>query len=53
MNEYGRKAKNASISTLGLSNVAAAYWNLEPAQLIEETIVRGEGCFNQHRSFSS
>ena len=43
MNEYGRKAENASISTSGLSNVAAAYWNLEPAQLIEETIVRGEG----------
>ena len=43
MNEYGRKAVNASISTLGLSNVAAAYWNLEPAQLIEETLVRGEG----------
>ena len=43
MNEYGRKAENASISALGLSNVAAAYWNLEPAQLIEETIVRGEG----------
>ena len=43
MNEYGRKAENASISTLGLNNVAAAYWNLEPAQLIEETLVRGEG----------
>ena len=43
MNEYGRKAENASISTLGLSNVAAAFWNLEPAQLIEETLVRGEG----------
>jgi phosphoenolpyruvate carboxykinase (ATP) len=43
MNEYGRKAENASISTLGLGNVAAAYWNLEPAQLIEESILNGEG----------
>ena len=43
MNEYGRKAEKASISTLGLSNVAAAYWNLEPSQLIEDTIARGEG----------
>jgi len=43
MNEYGRKAKNASISTLGLGNVAAAYWNLDPAQLIEDSIIRGEG----------
>jgi len=43
MNEYGRKAANASISTLGLSNVSTAYWNLEPAQLIEDNIIRGEG----------
>ncbi len=43
MNEYGRKAKNASISTLGLSNVAAAYWNLTPSQLVEDTILREEG----------
>lgn len=43
MNEYGRKAKNASISKLGLSNVAAAYWNLTPSQLIEDTITRDEG----------
>lgn len=43
MNEYGRKAKDASISTLGLSNVAAAYWNLTPSQLVEDTILREEG----------
>tara|TARA_R110002096_G_scaffold378222_3_gene572077 strand:+ start:182 stop:1795 length:1614 start_codon:yes stop_codon:yes gene_type:complete len=43
MNEFGRKAEKASISALGLGNVAAAYWNLEPAQLIEDSIVRGEG----------
>ena len=43
MNEYGKKAENASISNLGLANVSAAYWNLEPAQLIEDNIIRGEG----------
>ncbi|KAA3649007.1 MAG: phosphoenolpyruvate carboxykinase (ATP) [Bacteroidetes bacterium] len=43
MNEYGRKAKNASISELGLGNVAAAYWNLTPSQLVEDAITRGEG----------
>ncbi len=43
MNEYGRKAKNASISALGLSNVAAAYWNLSPSQLVEDTLLREEG----------
>lgn len=43
MNEYGRRAEKASISNLGLGNVAAAYWNLEPSQLIEDCIAKGEG----------
>lgn len=43
MNEYGRKAEKASLSALGLEQVAAAYWNLEPAQLIEDNIFRREG----------
>ena len=43
MNEFGIKAKDASISDLGIRNVADAYWNLTPAELIEETIIRGEG----------
>ena len=43
MNEFGIKAKDASISDLGIRNVADEYWNLTPAELIEETIIRGEG----------
>ncbi|MEO0312273.1 MAG: phosphoenolpyruvate carboxykinase [Bacteroidota bacterium] len=43
MNEFGLKAKDASIADLGLKNVADAYWNLSPAELVEETIIRGEG----------
>jgi phosphoenolpyruvate carboxykinase (ATP) len=43
MNEFGIKSKAATVASLGLSNVSAAYWNLNPAELIEETIVRGEG----------
>ncbi len=43
MNEYGKKAENASISALGLGNVTAAYWNLEPSELIEDSIMKGEG----------
>lgn len=43
MNEYGKKAENASISTLGLGNVSAAYWNLEPSELVEDSIIKGEG----------
>lgn len=43
MNEFGFKAPNASVASLGLKNVSAAYWNLTPAELIEDTIIRGEG----------
>ncbi|HEX5001511.1 MAG TPA: phosphoenolpyruvate carboxykinase (ATP) [Bacteroidia bacterium] len=43
MNEYGLKAPGASIADLGLGNVGVAYWNLTPAELVEETIIRGEG----------
>ncbi len=43
MNEFGLKNKDASVADLGLKNVEAAYWNLPPAELIEEIILRGEG----------
>ncbi len=43
MNEIGLRAQDASIAQLGLSNVEMAYWNLHPSELIEETIIRGEG----------
>lgn len=43
MNEYGHKNPNASVADLGLKNVAAAYWNLTPAELVEDTIINGMG----------
>lgn len=43
MNEFGLKAKNATIADLGIKNVEDAYWNLTPAELVEESIIRGEG----------
>ena len=43
MNEFGLRAKDATIADLGLKNVADAYWNLQPAELVEETILGGEG----------
>ncbi len=42
-NEFGIKASNATVADLGLGNVSAAYWNLTPAELVEESIIRGEG----------
>ena len=43
MNEFGLKAKDATIADLGIKHVEDAYWNLSPAELVEETIIRGEG----------
>lgn len=43
MTEFGLRAKDASVAYMGLGNVSAAYWNLAPSELVEETILRGEG----------
>ncbi|HEU4716292.1 MAG TPA: phosphoenolpyruvate carboxykinase (ATP) [Bacteroidia bacterium] len=43
MNEFGLKGKHADIAQLGLGNADTVYWNLSPAELVEETIDRGEG----------
>jgi len=42
MNEFGQKPKNADLSKIGLGNVGDAYWNLEPAELVEHAIVNGQ-----------
>jgi phosphoenolpyruvate carboxykinase (ATP) len=43
MNEFGLKPKNADLSQVGLGNLGDIFWNLEPAELVEHTIVSGEG----------
>ena len=43
MNEYGLRPKTANLNQLGLSNISNAYWNLTPAELIEETVILGMG----------
>jgi phosphoenolpyruvate carboxykinase (ATP) len=43
MNEFGWKSPDATVADLGLKNVSAAYWNLTPSELVEDTIIRGEG----------
>src|SRR6056297_267886 len=43
MNEFGRKPNHADLSYLGLNTADTVYWNLTPADLIEETVVRGQG----------
>ncbi len=43
MNDLGLKGEKANLESLGLENVLTAYWNLNPSELVEETIIRGEG----------
>lgn len=43
MNEFGLKAKDATVASLGLGNVSGAYWNLNVSEMVEETLLSGEG----------
>ena len=43
MNEFGHKPKNADLAKVGLGKVGEIYWNLEPAELVEQSIVSGQG----------
>jgi phosphoenolpyruvate carboxykinase (ATP) len=44
MNEFGKRGKNANLKdSIGLYNLGNVYWNMTPAELVEETIVNGQG----------
>lgn len=43
MTHIGKKSEGVNLDYLGLKNVATAYWNLPPAELIEDTILLGQG----------
>ena len=43
MNEYGHRREGAKVGDLGLNSVAAAYWKLNPEELVEESILLGQG----------
>jgi phosphoenolpyruvate carboxykinase (ATP) len=43
MNHYGRVPKEHDLGKIGLQNVDNAFWNLTPAELVEETIIQGLG----------
>ena len=43
MSDFGFLPKTANLKELGLNNVANTFWNLTPAELVEETICRGMG----------
>ncbi len=43
MKEYGVRAGGATVASIGLGNVSVAYWNLNPSELVEETLALGQG----------
>ncbi|MFT4679266.1 MAG: phosphoenolpyruvate carboxykinase (ATP) [Flavobacteriales bacterium] len=43
MNNFGKRAENASLKSIDLEGVANAHWNLSPAELVEESIILGQG----------
>ncbi|MDA7803054.1 phosphoenolpyruvate carboxykinase (ATP) [Crocinitomix sp.] len=43
MSNYGKRAENASLESIGLTNLGNCFWNLTPSELVEDTIVSGEG----------
>ncbi len=44
MDVFGKKGKNANLNeTIGLTNLGNQFWNLSPSDLIEDTIINGQG----------
>ncbi len=43
MNHVGTRPEGATLDYLGLKNLATAFWNLSPAELVEETISLEQG----------
>jgi phosphoenolpyruvate carboxykinase (ATP) len=44
MNDFGIKGKNADLKgTIQLENLGNVFWNLSPAELVEDTILSGQG----------
>ncbi|MFT5336937.1 MAG: phosphoenolpyruvate carboxykinase (ATP) [Sphingobacteriales bacterium] len=43
MNQHGKRAEGSNLAYLGLGNVSNAYWNLSPSELVEDTILLGQG----------
>lgn len=44
MDIFGKKGKNANLNeSIGLGNLGNQFWNLSPSELMEDTIINGQG----------
>jgi phosphoenolpyruvate carboxykinase (ATP) len=48
MNEFGKRGNNANLNdSIGLTNLGNVFWNLSPAELVEDTIISGQGVLTE------
>ena len=48
MNEFGKKGSDANLDqSIGLNNLGNQFWNLSPAELVEDTILSGQGMLTE------
>ncbi|MGC6434040.1 MAG: phosphoenolpyruvate carboxykinase (ATP) [Crocinitomicaceae bacterium] len=48
MNIFGKQGKNADLSkSLGIEGLENEFWNLTPAELVEDTILNGQGMLTE------
>lgn len=44
MNEFGKRGSNTNLKeSIGLENLGNVFWNLSPAELVEDTVILGQG----------
>jgi phosphoenolpyruvate carboxykinase (ATP) len=44
MSEFGIKGRHADLAkSIGLTDLGTTYWNLNPSELVEETLINGQG----------
>ena len=43
MNDFGTKAENASLESIGLKHVDNVFWNMSPSELVEDIVINGQG----------
>jgi phosphoenolpyruvate carboxykinase (ATP) len=48
MNDFGKKGNNANLNdSIGLTNLGNVFWNLTPAELVEDTVLNGQGVLTE------
>ena len=43
MNDFGTKAEEASLESIGLKHLGNVFWNMSPSELVEDIVLNGQG----------